>query len=164
MSIDFRPLTPIRMADLFDGRLEDVGVHEHNSEGTTPDERCLTDGVNFLWAFSNAEGLVSTFTRWAPNGSPEHILRAIAGTFDVDIVSEHEPQYWGCETWGEYLAWVREMEKGGPTSSGNGSADHRCDHCGRLGANHPYNSPGRPDGIWLHSRCVEPWFESEASR
>ena len=24
MSTDFRPLTPIRMADLFDGRLEDV--------------------------------------------------------------------------------------------------------------------------------------------
>ena len=31
MSTDFRPLTPIRMADLFDGRLEDVGVHEHHS-------------------------------------------------------------------------------------------------------------------------------------
>jgi hypothetical protein len=25
MSTDFRPLTPLRMADLFDGRLENVG-------------------------------------------------------------------------------------------------------------------------------------------
>jgi hypothetical protein len=49
MSTDFRPLTPIRMEDLFDGRLEDVGVHEHHSKEATSRDRCLTDGVNFLW-------------------------------------------------------------------------------------------------------------------
>jgi hypothetical protein len=32
MSTDFRPLAPIRMTDLFDGRLNDVGVHEQHSE------------------------------------------------------------------------------------------------------------------------------------
>jgi hypothetical protein len=66
MSTDFRPLTPIRMEDLFDGRLEDVGVYEHHSKDATSHNRCLTDGVNFLWVHSNEEGLVSTFTRWAP--------------------------------------------------------------------------------------------------
>ena len=35
MSTDFRPLSPIRMADLFDGRFKDVGVHEHHSKETT---------------------------------------------------------------------------------------------------------------------------------
>jgi hypothetical protein len=32
MSTDYRPLTPIRMAELFDGRLERVGVWEHHPE------------------------------------------------------------------------------------------------------------------------------------
>src|SRR5262249_24615706 len=38
---------------------------------------------------------------------------------------------------------------------------HRCDHCGALGATSPYDWPGRPDGIWLHSRCEGPWFDGE---
>jgi hypothetical protein len=111
MSTDFRPLTPIRMEDLFDGRLEDVGVYEHHSKDATSHNRCLTDGVNFLWVHSNEEGLVSTFTRWAPNGEPQRILCAIADQFDVDIVSEYEPQYWGCETEEEERAFWDELER-----------------------------------------------------
>jgi len=42
-------------------------------------------------------------------------------------------------------------------------ADRRCDHCGTLGATGRWDWPGRPDGIWLHSRCEEPWFDSEAN-
>jgi putative DNA primase/helicase len=49
-------------------------------------------------------------------------------------------------------------------TNGNGAADHRCDHCGHLGASGQWDWPGRPDGIWLHSRCEEGWFDSEASR
>src|SRR5262245_14381991 len=66
MSTDFRSLTPIRMTDLFDGRLEDVGIREDiilpgttcELEGitgliplmpTTADERLLTNGRDFLW-------------------------------------------------------------------------------------------------------------------
>src|SRR5262245_54451096 len=44
------------------------------------------------------------------------------------------------------------------------SCDHaarRCDHCGTLGATGRWDWPGRPDGIWLHSRCEEPWFDKE---
>jgi hypothetical protein len=44
------------------------------------------------------------------------------------------------------------------------SCDHaarRCDHCGTLGATGRWDWPGRPDGIWLHSRCEEPWFHKE---
>ena len=92
MSIDFRPLTPIWMAALFDGRLEKAGVREHHNKNNRYEgSRCLTDGCNFLWVFPNDEGLVREFTRWFPNGNPERILRAISDEFDVDIVSEHEP-------------------------------------------------------------------------
>ena len=112
MSTDFRPLTPIRMADLFDGRLEDVGVHEHHSKEATSGNRCLTDGVNFLWVYSNEEGLVSTFCRWAPNGNPQRILCEIADPFDIDIVFEYEPEFWGYETTEEWDAdWEAMAQK-----------------------------------------------------
>jgi hypothetical protein len=68
--------------------------------------------VNFLWVYSNEEGLVSTFCRWAPNGNPQRILCAIADQFDVDIVSEHEPQYWGFDTEEEWeAAWAAMAQK-----------------------------------------------------
>jgi hypothetical protein len=111
MSTDFRPLGPIRMTDLFDGRLENVGVHQHHSKDTTSNKKCLTDGRNFLWVFSNEEGMVSSFTRWAPNGSPGRILRAICDEFGVDIVSEHEPRYWGYETQEEWDAAYEKLYK-----------------------------------------------------
>jgi hypothetical protein len=111
MSTDFRPITPIRMADLFDGRLEDVEVREQHSEEATSNRRCLTDGRNFLWVYCNGEGLVSTFTRYGLN-APQRILRAIADEFDVDIVSEYEPEFWGYETKEEWEAdWTAMAEK-----------------------------------------------------
>ena len=114
MSINFRPLTPIRMADLFDGRLERLGVRQHHPERTlAPNEKCLTDGLkNYLFVHSNEKGLVSSFTSWMPNGDPKYILQAICGEFDVDIVSEHEPQYWGFKTQEEWdAAWAKMAER-----------------------------------------------------
>jgi hypothetical protein len=39
-----------------------------------------------------------------------------------------------------------------------------CDHCGQLlrpdHNGQVWDWPGRPDGIWLHPRCEEPWFDS----
>ena len=37
---------------LLSHRLEDVGVHEHRSKAATSRDRCLTDGLNFLWVYS----------------------------------------------------------------------------------------------------------------
>jgi hypothetical protein len=111
MSTDIRPLTPIPMADLFDGRLENVGLREQYSEETTSDNRCLTDGRNCLWVFCNEKGLVSTFTRYGLN-APQRILRAISDEFNVDIVSEYEPEFWGYETKEQWEAdWAAMAEK-----------------------------------------------------
>ena len=111
MSTDYAALTPIHFADLFDGRLKEVGVHEQQNEDETSNKRCLTDGKNFLWVHSNAQGLVSSFTRHGGN-APQRILRAIADKFDVDIVSEYEPEYWGYETEEEWdAAWGAIAEK-----------------------------------------------------
>jgi putative DNA primase/helicase len=39
--------------------------------------------------------------------------------------------------------------------------DRRCDHCGgQLGIMNRWEWLGRPDGIWLHPRCQEPWHDS----
>ena len=108
MSTHFRPLTPIRMADLFDGRLKDVGVHEHHSKETTANQKCLTDGRNFLWIDGDEKGLVSLLSRYGMN-APQRILQAICDEFDVDIVSEYEPQFLGFKTQEEWDAWERAM-------------------------------------------------------
>lgn len=111
MSTDFRALTPIPMGDLFDGRLKNVGVHEHLSQEVTAKRRCLTDGRNFLWVYSDENGLVSSFSRYGMN-APQRILRAVANEFNVDIVSEYDPEFWGYKTKDEWdAAWTKMAEK-----------------------------------------------------
>jgi len=108
MSTDYRPLSPIRITDLVDGRLKNVRVDEcHNGEHG-PLEKFLTDGKNYLSVYFNAEGLVTSFTRYAPTSDPQPMLSEIAETFDVEIVSEEQPRYWGLET-EEQLAHRREV-------------------------------------------------------
>jgi hypothetical protein len=97
MSTTYRPLASIRTAALFDGRLTKFGVQEFHPETATPDTRCLTDGGSFLWVSEDENGLVYRFSRYA-GSVPEHILRAIVDEFDVDVVSEHQPEYYGCRT------------------------------------------------------------------
>jgi hypothetical protein len=46
------------------------------------------------------------------------------------------------------------------TPSGNGLLP-RCDHCGTTGKLHPWDWPGRPDGVTLHSSCEGPFYDSE---
>jgi hypothetical protein len=43
--------------------------------------------------------------------APQRILRAIGDKFDVDIVSEYEPQYWGFGTQEEWDAALAKMEE-----------------------------------------------------
>jgi hypothetical protein len=111
MSTDYRSLADIAATDLFDGRLEDFGVRECFSDETTEQRRGLTDGHNYLWV-NITDGLVSDFTRYAPNGAPGKILKAIAESFDVEVVSEHEPQFWGFDTqedWDAYQEGIHQQ-------------------------------------------------------
>jgi hypothetical protein len=70
----------------------------------------LTDGRNYLWVYVEDNG-VSSFTRYMPNGAPGKILDAISDAFDVDIVSEREPQYWGFDTQEEWDAAMEALTK-----------------------------------------------------
>jgi len=108
MSTDFVTEEKIQMTDLFDGRLE---IREHVNPGTTSEVcRCLTDGRNYLWAYSQRDGMLSSMSRYGQN-TVGKILRAVAETFDTEIYSEHEPQFWGFANEEEWdLAWS-EMNK-----------------------------------------------------
>src|SRR5258708_6096958 len=110
MSTDYRAMKTIRAADLLDGRLDALGVHEFISGDTTHTSKCLTDGRNYIWMYIDDEGLVSGLTRFGGN-APSKILRAIATTFDCQIFSEYEPQYWGFDSEDAWTAAMEEMNR-----------------------------------------------------
>jgi len=92
--------------------MKNVHVHERSGLELGPLEKCLTDGRNFLRAYFDAEGLVTSFTSYISNGSPYRILSEIAETFEVEVVSERDPRFWGFETQKEWDAWLdAEREK-----------------------------------------------------
>jgi hypothetical protein len=112
MSTDFCLLNRVRASDLFDGRLTNFGIREHIvPDATTASNRCLTDGNNFVWVYVDDDGFVTSITRYFPGGAPGKILGAVAKAFDVDIVSEYEPEFWGYETQEEWDAAMEKMAR-----------------------------------------------------
>lgn len=98
MSTDYCLQRRVKLSDLLEG-LQVRGVHEHPSDDTSQTSKCLTDGHNnYLWVHCDKDGWVTYLTRFAPNGNPTKILRTIVDTFDMEIYTEHEPEFWGFET------------------------------------------------------------------
>src|SRR5262249_37438016 len=61
--------------------------------------------------FCDLQGYVTSFTRWGQNCA-DRILAAITDACSIEIVSEHEPQYWGYATQEEWDAsWAAMAEK-----------------------------------------------------
>ncbi len=72
-------------------------------------KRCLTDGQgNYLWVSIDNEGSVAEFTGYGRNDT-NAILAAVAETFETEIFSEDEPQFWGFETNEELYEHIREI-------------------------------------------------------
>jgi hypothetical protein len=111
MSTSYCPLRKVHARDLFDGRLEAFGIREHvEPDETTERRRCLTDGRNYLWVYIDDNGFVSRLVRYAGN-APGKILNSVAEAFETDIVSEHEPQFWGFDTQEEWDACMERMSR-----------------------------------------------------
>ena len=108
MSISFHLSDKVSVRDLFGGRLEKFGVREHVNPETSEKHRILTDGNNYVHVYMADDGFVQSLTRYAGNEARK-ILEAIIETFDTQIFSEHEPQYWGFETQQEWDAAWEEM-------------------------------------------------------
>jgi len=73
--------------------------------------RYLTDGQNSMEVVVYESGFpdVSVQNLWC---APEReILYAIAEAFDTDIISEHEPEYWGFDTKEEWDRWNEQKSR-----------------------------------------------------
>jgi len=107
------------MHDLFGGAFEPLGIREYaDPRWTTPTSRCLTDGANWLWVYADDEGAVTHMKRCGLFNIAEAILAKIHEVFGVDIVSEHEPAYWGFSTQQEWNEWQDEMAREASTAPG----------------------------------------------
>ena len=111
MSTSYRPLTEISAQDLFDGRLEELGIREHAAVGSNERSRCLTDGRKYLWVYIDERGNISDLVRYAPNGAPGKIMNAIGQVFETYIASEYEAKYWGFDTEEEWEAFQEKLSK-----------------------------------------------------
>jgi hypothetical protein len=110
MSTWYRPLRAILLEELLDGRLAQFEVREfHVPDKTTEQNRCLTDGRNYVWVYGTESGSVE-FTRYGGN-APGRILQAVQEAFDVVIVSEYEPQFWGFDTKEQWDASEKERAR-----------------------------------------------------
>jgi hypothetical protein len=97
----------VRAHDLFGGRLDTFGIREEVASDTSERKRCLTDGRNYLWVHLTEDGFVDSLVRYGAN-APGKILAAISETFETDVFSEYEPQYWGFDTKEEWdNAWKK---------------------------------------------------------
>lgn len=86
MSTYYLPCRPISFAAI-KGMIGEI--HEIAEEGTKPDNACLTDGENYIWAEQSAKGYTQ-FSCYAAN-DPEKILGYLARRFHLAFVSEHDP-------------------------------------------------------------------------
>ena len=103
MSTDYILSRKLSARDLFGGRLESSGIREHVSPDTNERTRCLTDGRYYLWVYITEDGLVDEICTRGGN-APGKILSAIAESFETQIFSEYEPQFWGYDTQEEWDA------------------------------------------------------------
>ena len=113
MSTSYRPLKEISAQDLFDGRLEELGIREHAAVDSNERSRCLTDGRNYLWVYIDERGNISDLVRYAPNGAPGKIMNAIGQVSETYIASEYEAKYWGFDTEEEWEAFQEKLSKEG---------------------------------------------------
>src|SRR5829696_8724079 len=52
--------------------------------------------------------MITGLTRYGLSNA-DAILASVVTAFDVEVVSEHEPEYWGFETQEEWDAWQHEV-------------------------------------------------------
>src|SRR4051812_49869881 len=110
MSTNCRPLSKIPFVQLFDGRLEKYGVREKKYSNTTKNYRYLVGRDGVLAVYREKDGGCS-FTRLCFTPVPWTVLDALAEEFKIEIVTEHQPQYWGFSTEQEWDAFNKKISK-----------------------------------------------------
>ena len=123
MSTQYGLRKSIKADELFDGRLEAFGVREGVKPEGAADQfppymkvrevRYLTDGYNSMAVIVYENGVpdLTVTNLWC---APEkEIFHAIAEAFDTDIVTEHQPEFWGFDTQEEWDAHEKRIHEEG---------------------------------------------------
>jgi hypothetical protein len=121
MSTQYGLRKSIKADELFDGRLEAFGVREGVKPERAADQfppymkvrevKYLTDGHNSMAVIVYENGVpdLSVTNLWC---APEkEIFHAIAEAFDTDIVTEHQPEFWGFDTQEEWDAYEKRIHE-----------------------------------------------------
>ena len=124
-------LAQLRFSAVFDGRMEKYGVRESTPENRSDMGRCLTDGEKCLWVYEDRlePDIVCSLTRRFLNGVPAKILDAIEDEFDIRLVSEYEPEYWGFATEEEWRRCEAEADRAWDTGIPNEFAERFYGQC-----------------------------------
>jgi hypothetical protein len=121
MSMYYGLRKTIKADELFDGRLEAFGVREEVRSGETADRfpsymkvkevRYLTDGCNSMEVVVYENGVPDLRVRNLWCAPEKEIFHAIAEAFDTDIVTEHQPEFWGFDTQEEWDAYENRIHE-----------------------------------------------------
>jgi len=121
MSMYYGLRKSIKADELFDGRLEAFGVREEvRPEGTADryppylkvkEVRYLTDGRNSMEVVVYENGVPDLRVRNLWCAPEKGIFHAIAEAFDTDIVTEHQPEFWGFDTQEQWDRWNEQRSR-----------------------------------------------------
>jgi hypothetical protein len=115
MSTYYRPIRPIQMSELFSGRLKKYGIYDDSIgdarrlAGEVPGPR-VSKGTHFIVLHvtpgDNDNDTVAEFASYNEDKEidPHGIIAAIADEFDTEIVSQHDPRYWGYNNFRDWNA------------------------------------------------------------
>lgn len=68
------------------------GLKVDKKAKNTKDNKCITDGENYLWSYADTNGNLGGFDRYGVNYDHD-ILEAIAGHFKIRIRGEHDQEF-----------------------------------------------------------------------
>lgn len=92
MSTNYRLSQQITKQQFLDA-VRESGVTEHVCDQTTEDQFCVTDGKNYLWCYME-DGKIYDFCRYGANYDAEDFLYEAAEVLDLEVISEHDEDYW----------------------------------------------------------------------
>ncbi|NRP27351.1 hypothetical protein XMD420_000954 [Marinobacterium sp. xm-d-420] len=106
MSTSYCAVIKLPIEQVFDKRLWRHGIIEFFEEEITTLDRCLTNGIDYIWIHLNK--INETSCAFQVDRIPTDFELQLIELLEANVYSEHEPQFWGFETMEE---WHSAMEE-----------------------------------------------------
>jgi hypothetical protein len=94
MSVDYFSRIRMLASGMFDGRLENLGLHEYKTEDTNDTARMLTDGTNYVWIYINDDGEIIKLKTYGQNTASnivdklDNVLKTITESQEATLLSD----------------------------------------------------------------------------